>query len=213
MKAAKYILSLLTAMLLSAADLHSQDEDYREFTVSADYNFPLGKLNWVYKPVPGFRAGLNWCAEDFSEGKISKFGLELSYFNFKPKADTLYYLVPPGGYGVAVYSKYLVASATMHVEKVKVFDNKFRLMIAANGGIAFIRYTSSHVDVNMDYGEESFEGKLVLSPQAGFGYAFETQINLALMAQYNALISLGSQDPDSMSYNSNAGTYRQFCSA
>ncbi|MFL5762524.1 MAG: hypothetical protein ACJ77K_01200 [Bacteroidia bacterium] len=208
----KILKGILIVMFLAAVSRLDAQEDYKEVTVSADYNFPLGKLAWVYKSSPGFHAGLNWCNE-YSDGNTNKIGLGLGYFNFNPAADTLYYLVPPNGYGVAVYSKYKVASATFHAEKIKAFENKFCFILAGDAGIALVQYTSSHVDVGMDLGEESLEGKLILAPQIGMGYQLSENMSLAFATQYNALISLGSQDANSTDYNSNAGTARQFFSA
>jgi hypothetical protein len=201
-------------MLLFSAGSFAQNsngENYHEISIGINYDKPFGQLNWVYKSVPGVQVGYCWVDEDYSENVITKNGVNISYFQFAPKADTLYYLVSPNSYGTAVFSKYKVIRASYHFEKNKCIGN-FRLIAGVDAGLAFVSYSSAHKDASIDLAEESVEGKLFLSPQAGFGYAINENITVSLNAHYNALISLGSTDPNSVSYNSNAGTYRQFAS-
>src|SRR5438045_1698089 len=99
--------------------ISQNEEDYREFVVEANYNKPLGKLNWIYKPSPGIQFGFNWVKENYEEQKINKKGISVGVIQFQPKADTLFYLVPPNSYGSAVYSKYIVINGTYHIENIK----------------------------------------------------------------------------------------------
>lgn len=203
-----YFILLFPVALFAQTD---NGDNYHEFVIGGNSDQPLGKLSWVYKPVFGSQIGFYWVEEDYSENVLTKKGINLSYFQFVPKADTLYYLVPPNSYGTAVFSNYKVTRMSYHYEKNKCI-NSFRFICALDAGLAFIAYSSNSKDKNFDLGEDSFEGKLFLSPQIGLGYSLSENISASLNAHYNALISLGSTDPGSMSYNSNAGTYRQFTS-
>ncbi len=206
--------TLFTLIIFNQLNIYCQNsagERNHEFVGSVNYNFPLGKLSWVYKPTVGIQFGFNWIDRDPSENKIIKTGFTIGALQFKPKADTLYYLVTPTTYGTASFSKYQLVYATFHIEKIKIF-NKTGFLIGADAGLVFVHYTDGHIDANIDYYEESMEGKLMLSPQFGIYIEFTPKINATLVTQYNALISLGDTDPNSVNYNSNAGIYRQFVS-
>lgn len=184
---------------------------HHEFVIGGNYDKPLSKLTWVYKPVGGVQLGFYWVDEYRTENKVTKNGVNFSYFQFVPKADTLYYLVPPNSYGTAVYSNYKVIRASYHHEINKPIKD-LRFIFAWDAGLAFISYSSRHKDKNFDLGEESFEGKFFFSPQIGLGYSVTEKITVSLNSYYNALLSLGSTDANAINYNSNAGIYNHYIS-
>lgn len=206
----RLIIIFLTLIQFELFSQNSSEDSFHEFVVSASYNKPLGKLSWVYKPEPGIQLGFNW-VNTYADNTSNKKGLSLGFFQFKQKEDTLFYLVPPNSSGTAVFSNYLVLSAAFHIENIKTF-NKLGMVFGGDAGLAFVQYSCVTKDKNFDSGEESVEGKLQLSPQIGLNYAINQNIGVSLIGQYNALISLGSTDPNSTDYNSNAGTYRQYVS-
>lgn len=202
-------------MLLFPVALFAQSAEkkyyHHEFVIGGNYDKPLGKLSWAYKTVGGAQLGFYWVDEYRTESKIRKNGVNLSYFQFIPKADTLYYLVPPNSYGTAVYSNYKVVRASYHREINKPIED-FRFIFAWDAGLAFVSYSSLIKDKNSSLGENNFEGKFFFSPQIGLGYSVTERIIVSLNTYYNALLSLGSTDSNSISYNSNAGIYSHYAS-
>lgn len=184
---------------------------HHEFVVGGNYDKPLGKLSWVYKPVVGAQLGFYWVDEYRTESKIRKNGVNFSYFQFVPKADTLYYLVPPNSYGTAVYSNYKVIRASFHHEINRPLKY-FRFIFAWDAGLAFVSYSSLIMDKNSSLGEESLEGKFFFAPQIGLGYSVTEKITVSVNSYYNALLSLGSTDANAVNYNSNAGIYSHYLS-
>lgn len=197
--------------IASFAQVANREYYNHEFVIGGNYDKPLGNLSWVYKPALGVQLGFYWVDEFRNENKITKNGINFSYFQLAPKADTLYYLVPPNSYGTAVYSNYKVTRASFHHEINKRLKD-FRFIMAWDAGLAFISYSSLHKDKNLNLGEDSFEGKFFFAPQIGMGYSVTKNIMVSLNAYYNGLISLGSTDSNSADYNSNAGTYTHYTS-
>ncbi|MGZ4036064.1 MAG: hypothetical protein ACXVPU_13180 [Bacteroidia bacterium] len=188
---------------------NSTEEDYRELTAVINYNKPLGKLNFVYKPALGLQLGYNWVHDDYSENTIFKKGINFGITQFKPKADTMYYLVSPDSYGTAVYSKYLIVTATFHIEYIKTF-NKLGLMAGADAGFSMTNYSCQNNDKNINLNEEFTQGKLVLSPQLGLNYEFSENISASFGFQYTGLISFGGNDIGHYDYNPVIGIYKQY---
>ena len=185
------------------------EEDYNEFTIAPNYNFPIGRFSFAYKPAIGGQLAYSWVHSDLSENTIVKKGLTFGVAQFAPHADTLYYLVEDGSYGTAVYSKYTFVSATYHLEHVKTF-NKIALFAAVDAGLGFTNYNCKNKDKNINLETEWRQGKLVLMPEVGMNYMLNENISTALGFQYTAFISFGGDDIGYYKYNPVVGMYKQF---
>ncbi len=207
----KVVFSILIILIFnSQIKLFSQNssgEDYYELSGSISYNFPISKLNKVYKPALGLHCGFNWVRDDYSSKNILKKGLLLGVMQFKPKSDTLYYSVLPDSYGTAVYSNYMLISATFHIENIKCF-NQFGFIAGGDVGLAITNYSYQRDDIHIHIGEDSTNGKLIVSPLIGLNYEFDENFSAAVIAQYNSLISISEAEYDE--YNPVQGIYKQY---
>ncbi|MCX6295923.1 MAG: hypothetical protein NTX97_07630 [Bacteroidetes bacterium] len=185
------------------------EEEYHEFTVAVNYNIPIGRLGFAYKPAIGGQLVYSWVHSDLSENVIVKKGLTFGVVQFMPHADTLYYLVDENSYGTAVYSKYSFCSATFHLEHVKTYD-KTGLLAAIDAGFGFTNFSCKNNDKNLNVEEEYSQGKLVLIPEIGINYTFNENISTSFGFQYTALISFGGDDIGYYEYNPVIGIYKQY---
>lgn len=203
------VLTVLSSCFSNITFSQIIEEDYNEFTVAPNYNFPIGRFSFAYKPSIGGQLVYSWVHSDLSENTIVKKGLTFGVAQFAPHADTLYYLVGAASYGTAVYSKYTFVSATYHLEHVKTF-NKLGLFAAIDAGFGFTNYTCKNNDINLSLESESSQGKLIIMPEVGVNYMFNENISTSLGFLYTAFISFGGDDIGYYEYNPVVGMYKQF---
>lgn len=185
------------------------EEDYNEFTAAINYNAPIGRLSFAYKPSFGAQIAYNWVHSDLSENVIVKKGLTFGVGQFKPIADTMYFLVDDVSYGTSVYSKYSYCTATFHLEHLKIVK-KIGLLAAIDAGFGFSNFSCQSNSSKINIGEEYSQGKLVLMPELGMNYIFNENISTTLGFQYTALISFGGDDIGYYEYNPVIGMYKQY---
>ena len=204
-----YVLIVLSSCFSNTAFSQIIEEDYNEFSAAVNYNAPIGRFSFAYKPAIGLQLVYTWVHSDLSENTLVKKGLTFGASVFTPHADTLYYLVDEVSYGTAVYGKYSFVSATYHLEHVKTF-NKFGLLAAIDVGLGFTNYTCKNNDINISLESESSQGKLIIMPEIGVNYMFNENISTTLGFQYTAFISFGGDDIGYYEYNPVVGMYKQF---
>lgn len=185
------------------------EEDYNEFTAAINYNIPIGRLSFAYKPSFGGQIIYTWVHSDLSENVIVKKGLTFGVGQFKPIADTMYFLVDEVSYGTSVYSKYSYCTATFHLEHLKTFK-KIGLLASIDAGFGFSNFSCQSNSSKINLGEEYSQGKMVFIPELGANYVFNENISTTLGFQYAALISFGGDDIGYYEYNPVIGMYKQY---
>ena len=200
---------VLFSLFTNKAFSQRYEDYYNEFSLAANYDAPIGRLGFAYKPAVGGQFVFTWVYSNLEDNIIEKKGLTFGVVQFNPHADTLYYLVDGNSYGTAVYSKYSFVSATFHLEHVKTF-NKIGLLAALDAGFGFSNFSCQSNDKNINLGEDSSQGKLVLMPEIGANYTFNENISTSLGFQYTALISFGGDDIGYYEYNPVIGMYKQY---
>lgn len=201
----KYILGFLLICCLVPA--HAQ---ISVISISGDYNVPLGKMDWSYKPAFGTQISytrINDINGDWERG----FGVSLGYTQFNPIADTLYYVVDNGGVqgvglGSAVYSPFKIFMLSANLMANRSLSDK--LALSMNLGIGYY-YGKRDIEFRDEFGAEDglseFVGRAGIVPRLGLKCSLNDYISFTPFVSYTLMLEIGSTDEEALNYNENTG--------
>jgi hypothetical protein len=179
-------------------------------SISGDYNIPLGKMDWSYKPAFGTQLSytrMNDINGDWERGM----GVSVGYTKFNPIADTLYYVVDRGGVqgvglGSAVYSPFKIFMLSANLMANRSFTDNFALsMNLAIGYYYGKRDISFRDEFGAEDGLSEFVSRAGIVPRLGIKYSLNDYISITPFVSYTLMLELGSTDQDALDYNENTG--------
>ena len=202
--------------LLLCCGLGAAAQDSR-FTISSEFNIPLGQLAWTYKP--GIGALMNYSWVDNGNDVLRAYGLSVGYGVLPPLADTLYYTVDKGGIdgaglGRAIYSKFQM------IQLKATLDYSFplgkKLALQAGGGVG-IMYGIRDMTIEDDFGAEDGISEVVswgmFTPTLGLEFILNDKVSVIPYFSYTAMVQLGNTNPNAIDYNADTGAFYHYCSA
>lgn len=208
----KYILGFFLACCLFQT--HAQ---ISVISISGDYNIPLGKMDWSYKPA--FGTQLNYTRINNINGDWERgLGVSVGYTQFNPLADTLYYVVDRGGVqgvglGSAVYSPFKIFMLSANLMANRNFTDNFALSM--NLAIGYY-YGKRDIEFRDEFGAQDglseFVGRAGIVPRLGIKYGLNDYISITPFVSYTVMLELGSTDQDALDYNENTGKTLNYCS-
>jgi hypothetical protein len=206
----KYIFALLfVSSFLSAFGQSNQ------ISVYGEYNVPLSKMEWFYKPSGGVQ--IHYTKLDQGKRWTKGFGFGIGYTEFKPSADTLYYVVDQGGYngaskGIGVYSPFKIFILSGSVTFDRYLGKKASLSFAGNVGYYYGARDITYIDATGNTGAGELIGWGAFVPRLGFTYFLTNAISVMPYVSYTFMIQLGSTSTDAMNYNPSTGTFMHYYS-
>jgi hypothetical protein len=208
----KYILNFL--LICGFVQAQAQDN---LVSISADYNIPLGKMNWSYKPAVG--AQISYTRVKVSNRRWeSGVGVTIGYTQFNPIADTLYYVVDRGGVqgvglGTAVYSPFKIFSVSAAMIANRTLSEK--LALSMNLAIGYY-YGKRDIEFKDEFGAADGVSELIgrgaAVPKIGLKFSLNDNVSITPFISYTFMIELGSTNPDAINYNPGTGASLNFYS-
>jgi hypothetical protein len=201
----KYILTLLLIGCFAQAQAQ-----INVISISGDYNVPLGKMDWTYKPA--FGTQINYTKINDINGSWERgFGISLGYTQFNPIADTLYYVVDKGGVqgvglGTAVYSPFKIFMLSANIMANRSLSDN--LALSMNLAIGYY-YGKRDIEFRDEFGAEDGVSELVgrgaVVPKLGLKYSLNDYVSITPFVSYTLMLEVGSTDEYAIDYNENTG--------
>lgn len=178
---------------------------------------PGGDMAWFYKGSPGIQLNFSRVLTD-RRGVYPGLGFSLGYSKFKPKADTLYFLIEDQfgstGYGTAAYKDQTTIQLTVSYFWVfPIVQDRIEFLLGAELG-----YYYTHFEYYLDndqqstYGEE-IDSNIALVPFASVGFNVTDHIRIAPYFKYNFVVSTSGSDWASIYFDTTIDYFQYFYSA
>ena len=181
-----------------------------EISAGSGYNLPLGELKWIYSPALSYSLALSKVKE--RKKSRNALGLELGYMRFQPKDSVFYYLLSEEEYGTVNYSNYQIYQLSAVIRHDFILSEHLSLFIGSGFGYYYVNFQYNQYDPYVTTEGQTIEGKFAVSPRVGISVNFNKSIGVFLHSQYNFMLSVGSLEAGSASYNSNTGSYNYYLS-
>lgn len=166
-----------------------------------DYDSPMGKLSFIYKPAisPNFSLLLS-TSENFIVN------VTVGYHVYKPKAEEFYYMLDDGeSYGTDTFSEYKVKAAYLGF----LYKLPFTETIKGIGGANFGAYFTDYETTTIDKTQSSYSGRadksVYISPKLGIAIDFTESITYSVQCKYNMYSASGRNDSSMPIFNKDLG--------
>lgn len=169
--------------------------------LNADYDVPLGRLSFTYKPAIAPSLSLLY----FTDDNFTINGT-IGLFTYKPKAEEFYYLTGTDpGYGIDTFSDYKVKFAYLGF----VYNLSLTDYIKGFAGINFGAYYINYETTTTDYQISSYSGfadkDVYFSPKLGFSLDVGDNLLLSVQAKYNIFTPTGVNSNLTPAFNKELG--------
>ena len=154
-------------------------------SVSADYDVPIARFAYVFKPAIAYTLHLKTFHDNFI------YNYSIGYEVFKPKVDTFYYRVNDTGFGTQTFQNFTSVSAYIGVAYNIRATKRFWIYGGLNMGAYFTHYVDHSVDQFVDSSEDFHEEDLYIAPKIGITYVLSTNVLLSYESKYNLFAPLG----------------------
>ena len=195
----KFTFSLLYIFIsCSSFGQNESDNTFNEkgFSVYTVYDSHI--LTWAhcaYKPTIGYR--INYLKA--KEKSIINFGI--GYDLFKPKADTLYYLIGSNAYGQVAYSNFTAIPAYFGITKSLSKNNiPLKLEYGIDLGILFYGYSFNAVERGRTFSPTTIEGLGNICPRAGIKYELNKSLSINWRTGIHLLFTFLGGDKEAINF-------------
>jgi hypothetical protein len=197
-----FVLLLLLCHVGKAQYPYYEDDRLRiGVQLAMDYDSPMGKLSFVYKPAisPNFSLLL-------SKSENFIVNITVGYHTYKPKAAEFYYLIDEGeNYGIDTFSEYKVKTAYLGFLYELPFTETIKGVGGANFGAYFTEYETTSVDRQQISSSGFADKNLYFSPKIGVSLNLTESIACSMLAKYNMFSPTGENDPRTPIFNGGIG--------
>lgn len=163
-----------------------------EISVQGNYEIPLDELKWIYKPGTG--ALLTISKTDKYKKKRTAFGGNIGFTRFNAKEDIFYYLLNGTDLGTVHYGNYDVYQLSLNYRRDFIINKSFELFMGAEFGYQYANYRYISHDSMIDEDGTTIEGRIGVSPKAGFNFVFSKNVSAFIQSRYT--VSLITQPSD-----------------
>lgn len=158
--------------------------------IGADYDFPLGKLGFTYKPAISPNISLL-----LSKSERFSINLTVGYHVYQPKAAEFYYLIDDGeNYGVDTFSEYKVKSAYLGFLYHIPFTETIKGLAGLNFGIYKTDYETTSNDRQQSSISEVADRNVYIGPKLGLSFNITESIAWNVLVKYNLFSPTGNND-------------------